>query len=203
MTTESNEHIAALQQAIRTHADPRVRHRAQGVLLVCEGHSISEVARLFHTAAHCVRTWRDRFLADGVDGLADRSRRGRPPKLDADARQFLATTLEQPPGDFGLPMTVWSIRDLQALLLRERQLQVSVYTIHRTVQSLGFRYRRPRHDLTHRQDKDAVASAKQVLAWLEKKALLQPSDAVWSLWMSVKSTPIQGWQKSGNDGASQ
>jgi transposase len=68
-----------------------------------------------------------------------------------------------------LPMTVWSLRDLQALLWRKRHLEVSVYTIHRTVQALGFRYRRPRHDLTHRQDKDAVASARQVLGWLEKK----------------------------------
>jgi len=202
MTSEQQEQIIQLKHLMNTHPDPRLRHRAHGVLLVCEGHLVSEVARLFHTAAHCVRTWRDRFFAEGEVGLQDRSRRGRPPKLDAAARQFLATTLEQPPGDFGLPMTVWSIRDLQALLLRERQIQVSIYTIHRTVHALGFRYRRPRHDLTHRQDKDAVASAKQVLAWLEKKALLHPSDAVWSLWMNVRSIPIQGWQKSGNDGDS-
>jgi hypothetical protein len=46
--------------------------------------------------------------------------------------------------------------------------------------------------LTHRQDQDAVASAKHVLAWLRKKAVLQPSDSIWSLGMNVKSTPILG-----------
>lgn len=198
MANGDEEARATLRQLMRTHSDPRVRHRAHGVLLVYEGHAISGVARLFHTAAHCVRTWRDRFVAEGVSGLCDRARRGRPPKLDATTRQFLQDTLERPPSEFGLPMTVWSLRDLQALLIRERQVQVSVYTIHRVVHALGFVYRRPRHDLTHRQDKEAVAAAHQVLTWLEKKALLQPSDSIWSSWMSAKSIPIQAWQRSGN-----
>jgi transposase len=43
-------------------------------------------------------------------------------------------------------MTIWSIRDLQALLARERGVVVSVDTVHRTVHHLGFRSRRPRHD---------------------------------------------------------
>ncbi len=68
-----------------------------------------------------------------------------------------------------MPITIWSIRDLQTLLARERGVAVSVDTVHRTVQALGFRYRRPRHDLTHRQDRDAVAAARQVLDWLQKK----------------------------------
>lgn len=63
-------------------------------------------------------------------------------------------------------MTVWSIRDLQALLKRERGVTVSVDTVHRAVHALGFRSRRPRHDLTHRQDREAVAAAKHVLDWL-------------------------------------
>lgn len=57
---------------------------------------------------------------------------------------------------------------MQALLQRERGVAVSVYTVHRVVHALGYRYRRPRHDLTHRQDRAAVAAAKQVLDWLQK-----------------------------------
>jgi hypothetical protein len=33
---------------------------------------------------------------------------------------------------------------------------------HRVLHAMGYRYRRPRHDLTHRQDAEAVASTKQV-----------------------------------------
>jgi len=53
-----------------------------------------------------------------------------------------------------------------------------VYTVHRAVHALGYRYRRPRHDLTHRQDREAVATVATVLDWLQKKALLTPNDCV-------------------------
>jgi transposase len=104
----------------------------------------------------------------GRAGLLDRPRRGRPPKLDADDLDWLQQALERSPQDYGLRVTVWSIRELQALVQRERGVEVSVYTLHRVVQALGYRYRRPRHDLRHRQDAEAVAAAKQVLDWLEK-----------------------------------
>ena len=188
-----------LRQLVKTDSDPRVRQRAQALLLVGDGQSMAEVARLLHMAAHRLRVWRSRFLADGRAGLVDRPRGGRPHALDAAARALLEEALEQGPQAYGLPMTIWSIRDLHALLLRERGLQVSIDTVHRAVQALGFRYRRPRHDLTHRQDREAVAAALHVLHWLEKKALLSPSDSIWSTWMRVRSTPIRTWQRSGAD----
>ena len=105
--------------------------------------------------------------------------------------------LEQGPQADGLPVTLWTLRDLQALLLRERGITVSVCTLHRVVHALGYRYRRPRHDLRHRQDAEAVAAAKQVLDWLEKKALLSPDDSIWSTWTTARSTLIPRWQRSG------
>jgi transposase len=191
-----------LHHLMRTDPDPRVRHRAHALLLVAQEQSVSAVARLFATAGHCVRTWRDRFLVEGRDGLLDRPRRGRPPKLGEDDLDFLRQALERSPQDYGLLVTVWSIRELQALVQRERGIAVSVYTVHRVVHALGYRYRRPRHDLRHRQDAAAVATAKQVLDWLEKKALLTPSDSIWSMGTSVRSTPTPTWQRSGASGGS-
>jgi transposase len=92
-----------------------------------------------------------------------------PPKLGPDDLDFLQQALDQGPRPYGLPVTVWSVRDLQALVQRERGIAVSVFTLHRTLQALGYRYRRPRHDLRHRQDAEAVAAAKRVLDWLQKK----------------------------------
>jgi len=195
---EHAEQLCQLRHLAKTDADPRVRRRAHAVLLGLEGRAFAEVARLFETAPHRARAWRDRFLAEGRSGLADRARSGRPPKLDAAALAFLSEALEQGPQAYGLPVTVWSIRDLQALLKRERGLEVSIYTVHRRVQALGYRYRRPRHDLTHRQDVEAVAAAKRVLDWLQQKALLSLDDPIWSTWTSVRSIPIPTWQRSGD-----
>jgi transposase len=202
MANELADTQEQLHHLLRTDPDPRVRHRAHALWLVAQGRSVAAVARLFGTAGHCVRTWRDRFLAEGRDGLLDRSRRGRPPKLREDDLDFLGQALERSPQDYGLLVTVWSIRELQALLRRERGVEVSVYTLHRAVHGLGYRYRRPRHDLRHRQDAEAVAAAQRVLDWLQKKALLSPSDpllsdSIWSMWTNARSTPIPTWQRSG------
>ena len=193
-----------LRRLTKTDPDPRVRRRAQALLLVEQGQTKASVARLLGTAAHRIRIWQTRFATEGRQGLLDRSRRGRPPALDEAAGAFLEEALEQGPQAYNLPTTIWSIRDLQALLLRERGITVSICTLHRVVHvhALGYRYPRPRHDLRHRQDAEAVAAAKQVLNWLEKKALLSPNDpllsaSIWSTWTSARSTPTPTWQKSG------
>jgi transposase len=105
---------------------------AHALLLVADGQTVA-VARLFGTAGHRVRTWRERFVLQGRAGLVDRSRRGRPPKLGEQHLVFLRQALEQGPQPYGLPVTVWSIRDLQALVQRERGIMVSVDTLHRAV----------------------------------------------------------------------
>jgi transposase len=199
---EQQDGDAHLRHLTKTDPDPRVRHRAQAVLLAAEGQTFASVARLFHTSAYRVHVWQERFAAEGRAGLMDRRRGGGPHALSDADRAFLEAALERGPQAYDLPMTVWSIRDLQALLKRERGIVVSVDTVHRAVHALGFRSRRPRHDLTHRQDRAAVAAAKHVLDWLQKNQLLSPndpllSDSIWSTWTNAKSTPIRTWQRSG------
>ncbi len=158
-----------LRGLTRTDPDPRVRRRAHALLLVAEGRTVAAVARLFETGPNRIRAWRARFLAGGRRGLADEPRSGRPPKLNAAALAFLAEALEASPQAYGLPVTVWSIRDLREVLAARLGVRVCTATVHRAVQRLGYRYRRPRHDLRHRQDQEAVAAAEEVLAWRRKK----------------------------------
>jgi transposase len=177
-----------LQHMLKTDPDPRVRRRAHALLLVGEGHPQASVARLFHTSAYRVHVWQDRFRSAGREGLADRSRGGRPPTLTADDRAFVEEALDQGPQAYGLSSTVWTLRDLHAL---------------------GFRSRRPRHDLTHRQDLAAVPAAKQVLDRLQKTQLRSPSDPllsdfIWSTWTSWDECEVHAhpylakvWRRTG------
>ena len=48
---EPQERTGELRQLTRTDPDPRVRRRAQAVLLAAEGQTYVSVARLFHTSA--------------------------------------------------------------------------------------------------------------------------------------------------------
>lgn len=177
-----------LRRLVKTDPDPRVRHRAQALLMLAQGASVLGVARWFRTAPQRVRAWRTWFLEGGRARLADDRRTGRPPKLRADDLTFLDEALQRGPQAYGWPVTTWSIRDLQELLRQQRRVAVSVYTVYRAVRGLGYRYRRPRHDLKHRQDAAAVASARQALAWLGKGPAPRPTASTWSIWTSARST---------------
>ncbi|MGH2534251.1 MAG: helix-turn-helix domain-containing protein [Thermomicrobiales bacterium] len=191
----------ALRRLTRTDPDPRVRHRADALMLVADGQTLSAAARTVQTSAGRLRAWRDRFLAEGRDGLADRPRCGRSPKLDAAARHLLATVLAQSPLDHGYPVTIWTVADLWDLLGRHGYA-VNPATVNRALHAMGYRYRRPRHDLTHRQDAEAVASAKHALAELQKRGRLPGRASGFSTWMSATSTLTPTWQRSGSAAAS-
>ena len=58
--------------------DPRLRTRAAIIVACAEGLSISEVARRENTTPSTVAKWRRAFCADGITGLRDSPRAGRP-----------------------------------------------------------------------------------------------------------------------------
>jgi winged helix-turn helix protein len=82
------------------------RERAEIVLAVVGGAGVSGAARTLGVSRPTVIKWRDRFAADGVAGLADLPRSGRPKTIDAS--RIIAATLEAPPE--GLGVTHWSSR---------------------------------------------------------------------------------------------
>jgi transposase-like protein/transposase len=97
------------------------RERALIVLAIADGAGVSRAARLLGVSRPTVMKWRDRFLADGVGGLGDLPRSGRPKTID-DA-QIIAATLEPPPAS--LAVTHWSSR------LLGRQLGIGDATVAR------------------------------------------------------------------------
>ena len=193
--------VAELHRLTRTDPDPRVRHRADALLLLAHGRSVDEAAHDMGCCTKRIRVWRRRFLAEGRQGLADRPRHGRPPKLDARAQAELASPLAASPLDYGYPVTTWTVADL-ADLLAQRGWTVSRATVSRTLAALGYRYRCPRHDLTHRQDAEAVASAKHVLRELQKRGRLPGLDFGLFTWMNAICTPTPTWRRSGSGAAS-
>src|SRR3954468_2810530 len=95
--------------------------RARVVLAIAGGAGTSATARLVGVSRPTVIKWRDRFLANGLAGLDDQARSGRPKTID-DA-QIIAATLEAPPAS--LAVTHWSTR------LLGRQLGISDATVAR------------------------------------------------------------------------
>jgi transposase len=78
-------------------AEIRLVERARMVLRCIEGDAIQVIAADLGVKANTVITWRDRFIADGVEGLRDRARSGKPPTYTSAFRDRVLATLEQDP----------------------------------------------------------------------------------------------------------
>jgi transposase len=80
--------------------------RAKIVLSAAAGEGTSSIARRLGVSRPTVIQWRDRYAADGLEGLRDAPRSGRPKTIDD--TQIIARTLRPPPKRLGV--THWSSR---------------------------------------------------------------------------------------------
>jgi transposase len=103
--------------------------RARIVLLAADGVANTRIAELVGATVTTVLSWRERYQAKGLAGLADAPRAGRPRTLDH--RAIVAETLKPPPRKLGV--THWSSR-----LLAER-LGISNTSIARAWRAYGIK----------------------------------------------------------------
>ncbi len=77
--------------------EARLVERARMMNKLLDGESVSKVANDLKVRPNTVIDWRTRFAAEGIDGLYDRPRSGKPPKYDQEFCAHVLQTLEQPP----------------------------------------------------------------------------------------------------------
>jgi transposase len=75
----------------------RLVERARMITQLLDGLPINKIAQAMGTGQNTVIKWRNRFAAQGINGLYDSPRSGKPPKYDKDFRNRILQTLELPP----------------------------------------------------------------------------------------------------------
>ena len=73
--------ILALQDEIRRTDDFRYDHRLHGLLFVAQGMTAPQVGRLLGDSTRSVQCWVRQFGEEGLAGLAEGARPGRPRRL--------------------------------------------------------------------------------------------------------------------------
>ncbi|MFD7275495.1 helix-turn-helix domain-containing protein [Streptomyces sp. NPDC059862] len=84
------------------------RTRAHVVLHAARGRSNARIARETGLHVDTVRTWRGRFAEEGMSGLADRPRLGRPSSFTALQAALVKALACQLPAETGAPLARWS-----------------------------------------------------------------------------------------------
>jgi len=114
---------AELERIQRSSSAPAgLSRRARVVLLMADNVSGAEVARMTGYTVVQISRLRRRFAEEGLAGLEDKPRSGRPPSITARKRaQVVALTLKPP----GAGLSHWSSRELAS------EVGVSHSTVHR------------------------------------------------------------------------
>src|SRR5918999_6532888 len=73
----------------------RVFRRAQAVREVAAGQTVKAVSETFHFTHSALRKWVQRFAHEGTEGLMERSRSGRPPKLTCELEAQINCLIDQ------------------------------------------------------------------------------------------------------------
>jgi transposase len=136
--------IPALQEEIRRSQESRYDHRLHGILLVAQGMSCREVAGLLGDAHSTVAYWVRRYEEEGLAGLVDGDRPGRPKRLTEEQLAQIATALGKSPKAFGFSSKLWDGKTLAAFIAKHWQIDLGVRQCQRLFRQFGCRRRKPR-----------------------------------------------------------
>ena len=142
--TDASNMTLVLQDEIRRSEESRYDHRLHGVLLVAQGLTCPEAARLLGDSPRTVEYWIERFEDQGLSGLAEGDRPGRPARLTSAQLGEIERILRRTPRDAGLGVTLWDGKTLSAWVQREQGVELGVRQCQRLFRQLGFRLRKPR-----------------------------------------------------------
>lgn len=141
---------------------PRLRRRAQMVLLAQAGYPVAEIARITRQSPHTVRRWLHRFQRRGCAGLREAPHPGRLPTITPAIELFLRDCVLQSSHAFGVARPTWTTALLAKLVKRRFKRDVSAECVRQHLHRVDAVCRRPTWTVQH--------LARQQPGYAQKKA---------------------------------
>lgn len=145
---------SALELLVTAAKDVRQLKRAQALLAVAAGETVSAIASRMKVARNTIYNWVTRFRERSeaiAERLLDNDRCGRPNDLMQSVQEALPELLANKPVAYGYRHAEWTVGLLQAHL-RQQPIDVSTSTLRHALHALGYRWKRPRYVLRRRSE---------------------------------------------------
>jgi len=152
----------------RRARDGRWVRRAQIVRLSAQQQKASQIAELLGISMPTVHRVLEAFTVQGLEGLADRPRSGRPPKATERYVVCLKDAVARGPRAFGYAFSSWTLARLREHLGRRCHVVLHPDSLGRLMARHGIVYRRPRHVMGHLRDPGEYNEKKALIAFLKK-----------------------------------
>jgi transposase len=149
--------MAELDTLYRTTRAVRLRTRAQMGLLAAEQQlTAAAIAAIVRESEETVRRWLKRYQAEGVEGLRDQHRGGRPATVTDAYREQLLAAVRRRPRSLDQPYSLWTLQRLADFLAEQTGIRVGYETVRLHLKGAGIVLSRPQHTITSPDPEYAV-----------------------------------------------
>lgn len=145
----------------RNGADVSFARRAQVIIASSSRISVKHIAQVIGYSDLQVRRIIHAFNKGGIDGIRPDYQGGRPPTLTEKQRKAVVELAESRPKDLGIPLSQWSLSQIQLVLIKKKKVSyISRPTIRTILKEAGLTYQRTK---TWKHSNDAQFSKKNEL----------------------------------------
>jgi len=117
--------------------------RIAALLLMLDGLKSTRVAELFGISRWSMVKWIRRVNGEGLSGVEEKPKPGRPARFDTGVRKKLEEALQKSPREFGLKRNRWDGIVVAEYLERVHGVNLKVRQAQRWICRLGFSLRQP------------------------------------------------------------
>ncbi len=162
----TGEEIRALRRLHRSTKAARVRSRCDMILGSNEGLSAPQIARRTRCSRETVVRHIKRYEAEGLSGLFNKPRPGRPARVTPAYLDQVEQCVDQSPRNLGLSFSNWTTQKLADYLAEQTGIRIGARQMENYLKAQRWRLRRPVRTIKHHQDPVQVAEKKTAAALL-------------------------------------
>lgn len=158
--TLSEIEISTLDELRTHHPLPTSRVRAHGIILSDKSYKVQEIADILDVCRQSVSTWIINWDSDGICGLLDKLRSGRPKEIEIDENSLIEKIKESPR----------SLKKIVAELKKELNIDISISYLKKLCKKAGYSWKRIRASLKNKRDPEEYARSKELIEKLVRSA---------------------------------
>jgi transposase len=143
-TSKSIRRLVKLSKQAMRDGAYRVASRLHAVALNMEGKSAPDIANLLKVHRSKVSIWLQHWRREGMDGILEGHRSGRPSSVSESQRQRLSDILDSGPVAYGFTSSVWTSPMVTRVIEEEFSITYHPAHVSRLLHGLGFSVQRPK-----------------------------------------------------------
>lgn len=140
----NSKEIMFLSKAYKTENDARLKEKILIVKLHYQGKTQRDISYELEISLGKVNMWIKRYEKEGISGLKNKFRSGRPPKISNTILRSISNRLKAPRSEKGIMRAGWNTKEVKELIEKESNIKYTPRHVRRILKKVGFSLITPR-----------------------------------------------------------